>query len=45
MTAAREAADGQAIAAHHQLVAVVLDLMNPERAGGGRATLEGCMVR
>jgi hypothetical protein len=33
MAVAREAADPQAIPAHHQAVAVVLDLMNPERAG------------
>ena len=33
MTVAREAADPRAIPAHHQPIAVVLDLMNPERAG------------
>jgi hypothetical protein len=33
MAVAREAADAQAIPAHHQPVAVMLDLMNPERAG------------
>jgi hypothetical protein len=30
---AREAADAQAIPAHHQPVAVMLDFVNPERAG------------
>ncbi len=36
MTAAREAADARAIPAHHQPIAVVLDFVNPERAGGRR---------
>src|SRR4029077_5935173 len=33
MAVAREAADTRAIPAHHQAVAVVLDLVEPERAG------------
>ena len=33
MTVAREAADARAIPAHHQAVAVMFDLVNPERAG------------
>ena len=33
MAAAREAADARAIPANHQPVAVVLDFVNPERAG------------
>ena len=33
MTVAREAANARAIPAHHQPVAVVLDLVNPQRAG------------
>jgi hypothetical protein len=33
MAVAREAADPRAIPAHHKAVAVVLDLVNPERAG------------
>ena len=31
---AAEAADAQAIPAHHQPVAVMLDFVNPERVGG-----------
>ncbi len=41
MTTTREAADPRAILAHHQPLAVVLDLVNLERAGGGRATFNG----
>jgi hypothetical protein len=33
MAVAREAADARAIPAHHEPEAVVLDLMDPERAG------------
>ena len=33
MAAAREAADARAIPAHHQPIAVVLDFVDPERAG------------
>jgi hypothetical protein len=33
MTVAREAADARAIPAHHQPIAVMLDFVNPERAG------------
>jgi hypothetical protein len=33
MAVAGEAADARAIPAHHQPIAVVLDLVNPERAG------------
>ena len=33
MAVAGEAADPRAIPAHHQPIAVVLDLVNPERAG------------
>src|SRR6478735_10646877 len=33
MAAAREASDARAIPAHHQPIAVVLDFVNPERAG------------
>ena len=33
MAVAREAADARAIPAHHQPIAVVLDLVDPERAG------------
>ena len=40
----REAADAQAIPAHNQPVAVVLDFMNPERAGRGLATFDGDTV-
>ena len=33
MAVAGEAADARAIPAHHQPVAVMLDIVNPERAG------------
>jgi hypothetical protein len=33
MAVAREAADAQAIPSHHQAIAVMLDFVNPERAG------------
>ena len=33
MDVASEAADARAIPAHHQSIAVVLDLVNPDRAG------------
>jgi hypothetical protein len=41
MAVAREAADPRAVPPHHQPVAVMLDLMSPERADGGRATFDG----
>jgi hypothetical protein len=41
MAVAREAADARAIPANHQPVAVVLDFMNPERAGGRPRRLRG----
>jgi hypothetical protein len=34
MAVAREAADAQAIPAHDEPIAVMLDFVNPERAGG-----------
>ena len=39
MTIAGEAADPPAIPAHHQPIAVMLDLMNPQRAGRWAARL------
>ena len=38
---ASEATDAQTIPAHHQPVAVVLDLMNPVGPEGGREATEG----
>jgi hypothetical protein len=39
MTVAREAADARAIPAHHQPIAVMFDLVDPERAGRRSAGL------
>jgi hypothetical protein len=36
-----EAANARAIPAHHQPVAIVLDLVDPERPGGGSAIFDG----
>ena len=41
MAAAREAADTRAVPAHHQPVAVMLDLVNRSGPDGGLATLVG----
>ena len=41
MAVAREAADARAVPAHHQPVTVMLDFVDPEPAGRGRATLDG----
>jgi hypothetical protein len=41
MAVACEAADARVIPAHHQPVAVMLDFVDPQRAGHGRAALDG----
>ena len=44
MAVAREAADTRAIPAHHQAVAVVLDLVDQSGPDRGRATFEGSII-